>query len=189
MPTAPIWRAPWHVLATDLRCSGEVRQMFRNWHSPTIERGKASRVCPRVQTSTCRARPSPGTALCPRFRAPTSAVPLTAHRRICYDALADDRSRVGGGGGPPAEPMVRRTLRWRKTDSNSRFHLERNSCGGAPGNGRRLDLTLRASVNSLEAFQTPASEHPITPVPGRRPKTLHDSRPSRPHPGATRFDP
>src|SRR5207237_6935628 len=32
------------------------------------------------------------------------------------------------------------------------------------------------AVSSLEAFRTPASVHPLTPVTGRRPKTLNDSR-------------
>jgi hypothetical protein len=31
------------------------------------------------------------------------------------------------------------------------------------------------AVSSLEAFRTPASVHPLAPVPGRRPKTLNDS--------------
>jgi len=32
-----------------------------------------------------------------------------------------------------------------------------------------------SAVSSPEAFRTPASAHLITPVPGRRPKTLNDS--------------
>ena len=32
------------------------------------------------------------------------------------------------------------------------------------------------AVSSLEAFRTPASAHPLSPVTGRRPKTLNNSR-------------
>src|SRR5436305_11203993 len=53
----------------------------------------------------------------------------------------------------------------------------------------KLDAALEQAINAadskarLEAFRTPASVHPLTPVTGRRPKTLNDSGPSRPRPG------
>jgi hypothetical protein len=45
------------------------------------------------------------------------------------------------------------------------------------------------AVSSLEAFRTPASVHPRTPVTGRRPKTLNVSCRSQDRDGTAGFDP
>src|SRR5207244_2989604 len=56
--------------------------------------------------------------------------------------------------------------------------FETGRSGHTPANPHRLrplPAQTPPAVSSLEAFRTPASEYLITPVTGRRPKTLNSS--------------
>jgi hypothetical protein len=62
------------------------------------------------------------------------------------------------------------------THPSSLFETERS--GHAPARNPHRPTPPPAqtpAVSSLEAFRTPASAHPLAPVPGRRPKTLNGS--------------
>jgi hypothetical protein len=63
------------------------------------------------------------------------------------------------------------------TQPSSLFETERSGHTLALNPHRPTSLPVRTppAVSSLEAFRTPASVHPLVPVPGRRPKTLNDS--------------
>src|SRR5947208_8375492 len=57
------------------------------------------------------------------------------------------------------------------------FTTDKSDQAPTPNPHRSTPASVRTppAVSSLEAFRTPASVHPLAPVPGRRPKTLNDS--------------
>jgi hypothetical protein len=67
------------------------------------------------------------------------------------------------------------------TQPSSLFGTDKSDQAPGANPHRSTPASVRTSpaVSSLEAFRTPASVHPLTPVTGRRPKTLNDSGRSR----------